>query len=100
MFPWIQLICIVNEKGKVVKVFHSLRLCSHLKNKNDYNFFTNLLKSISKLRKRSIGKTAFNHMLDNPIYIGKIAIPEYGDEGKQLTSAICESTIFEELFSN
>lgn len=37
-------------------------------------------------------------MLRNPIYIGKLVIPELGEEEEQLISAIHESIISENLF--
>lgn len=45
-----------------------------------------------------IGKTAFNRMLRNPIYTGKIIVPEYGDEEKQIIPAIHEPLVTEKLF--
>lgn len=45
-----------------------------------------------------IGKTAFNRMLRNPIYMGKIVVPELGDEEEQIITAIHEPIVPEELF--
>jgi site-specific DNA recombinase len=73
--------------------------------KEAFELYSTGLYSIEGVRKLlegkglNIGKTAFNHMLRNPIYIGKIVIPEYGEEEEQLISAIHEPIISEELFN-
>lgn len=46
----------------------------------------------------SIQKTAFNHMLRNPIYKGNIIAPERGDEDEQEVTGIHEGIISSELF--
>lgn len=73
--------------------------------KEAFELYSTGLYSIEGVRKLlegkglNIGKTAFNHTLRNPIYMGKIVIPEYGDEEEQLISAIHEPIISEELFN-
>lgn len=73
--------------------------------KEAFELYSTGLYSIEGVRKLlegkglNIGKTAFNHMLRNPIYMGKIVIPEYGEEEEQLISAIHEPIISEELFN-
>ena len=46
----------------------------------------------------NIQKTAFNHMLRNPIYKGNIVVPELGDEEKQLVVGVHEAIVSKELF--
>lgn len=45
-----------------------------------------------------IQKTAFNRMLRNPIYFGKISVPELGEEEEQLVIGIHEPIVNETLF--
>ena len=72
--------------------------------KEAFEIYSTGLYSIESVRKLlvekglNIGKTAFNHMLRNPIYIGKLVIPELGEEEVQLISAIHEPIILEDLF--
>ena len=72
--------------------------------KEAFEIYSTGLYSIESVRKLlvekglNIGKTAFNHMLRNPIYIGKLVIPEHGEEEEQLISAIHEPIISEDLF--
>ncbi len=73
--------------------------------KEAFELYSTGLYSIEGVRKLleskglNIAKTAFNSMLRNPLYMGKIVIPKYGEEEEQLISAIHEPIISEELFN-
>jgi site-specific DNA recombinase len=72
--------------------------------KEAYELYATGLYSIEAVRKiaqdkgLNIGKTAFNRMLRNPIYNGKIVVPELGDEEEQMIMGIHEAIISAELF--
>jgi site-specific DNA recombinase len=72
--------------------------------KEAYEIYASGLYSIEHVRGLmnekglNIQKTAFNHMLRNLIYAGKIVIPELGDEEELIIIGIHEAIISEELF--
>lgn len=69
-----------------------------------FELYATGLYSINSVRKMvnqkglSIQKTAFNYLLRNPVYIGKIKIPELGDEEAHLVEGIHKPIISPGLF--
>lgn len=73
--------------------------------KEAFEMYSSGLYAIEFVRKEmnkkglKIGKTAFNQLLRKSIYIGKIIVPEYGDEEQQVVQGLHESIVSEEVFN-
>jgi site-specific DNA recombinase len=72
--------------------------------KEAFEMYSTGLYSIEFVRKfiynkgLKICKTAFNRLLRNPVYAGKIVVPAYNDEEKQIIGGLHEAIISEDTF--
>ncbi len=70
-----------------------------------FKLYSSGMHGIEELRKKlrpkglTLSKNQFNAMLSNPVYMGKIFIPEYKDESSQLVSALHEGLVTESMWN-
>ena len=72
-------------KGKLIKeLFEDFALGVH--SQSD-------LRKMDKYKSLNLSKSNLSRILKNPIYAGKIVVPEYGDEPEEIVDALHESLI-------